>query len=129
MTRHAGLAAVKLLAVTAILLFLTAPTPGDTGGCGQARQELDEAAFFETRNAIGCERCQQCGFATERCSDACADVEPEGGFPEGCVPLVHDGEVCLRRLLDVSCDTYRDYVDDEAPRAPTECDFCPPRQP
>jgi hypothetical protein len=46
-------------------------------------------------------------------------------FPEGCAPLVHDGEVCLRALHFASCDAYRGYVDDAAPTVPTECDFCP----
>ena len=112
-----------------MLLLLTAPTPGDVGGCGQARQRLDADIFFESKQAIDCERCSECRLTSDRCVESCADESVEGDFPEGCVPLVHDGEVCLRRLLDASCDEYREYMDDEAAKAPTECNFCPPREP
>ncbi len=48
-------------------------------------------------------------------------------FPVDCEPLVHDGEVCLRRLLEASCSEYVGYVADAAATVPTECDFCPVR--
>jgi hypothetical protein len=40
---------------------------------------------------------------------------------------VHDGEVCLRVLLHASCDDYASYMNDRAPAAPSECQFCPLR--
>jgi len=46
-------------------------------------------------------------------------------FPERCLPLVHDGEVCLRALLNASCGDYSQYMSDDSPTAPTECNFCP----
>ena len=121
-------AKVKLFWAVGMLLLLTAPTPGDVGGCGQARQELDEDAFFETKQGIDCERCGECRLETQRCVLACTTALVETEFPEGCVPLVHDGEVCLRRLLDASCDEYSGYMDDDAAKAPTECNFCPARE-
>ncbi len=108
-----------------MILFCAAPTPGDVGGCGQSRQELDEGLFFSAQNAIECERCNECELRTNRCSEACDDDSGGRRFPDECIPLVHDGEVCLRRLLDVGCDTFADYVDDRFPSVPTECDFCP----
>jgi hypothetical protein len=33
--------------------------------------------------------------------------------------------VCLRALLDASCDDYGDFVRDAAPDVPSECNFCP----
>jgi hypothetical protein len=95
----------------------------------QARQRLDEEVFFASKQGIDCERCGDCRLRTERCLAACG-VEPVlASFPEGCVPLVHDGEVCLRRLLDASCDEYAGYMNDAAAEVPTECNFCPPRNP
>jgi hypothetical protein len=41
------------------------------------------------------------------------------------VPLVHDGEVCLRALDDGGCEDYRNYMSDLSPSVPTECNFCP----
>jgi hypothetical protein len=49
----------------------------------------------------------------------------KAAFPEGCLPLVHDGEVCLRALLYATCAEYEAYVDDARPKVPSECDFCP----
>jgi hypothetical protein len=53
------------------------------------------------------------------------DVPVQTAFPDRCVPLVHDGEVCLRALQYASCDDYRAYVSDVSPSVPTECNFCP----
>lgn len=128
MSRVLPMARVKLLWAVGMLLLLTAPTPGDVGGCGQARQVLDVEAFFESKQGIDCERCDECRLRTERCVSACSTSPIETEFPEGCVPLVHDGEVCLRRLLDASCDEYAGYMDDGDAKAPTECNFCPPRE-
>jgi hypothetical protein len=50
---------------------------------------------------------------------------PQTEFDEGCIPLVHDGEVCLRALLAASCQDFSEFVRDLEPTAPTECVFCP----
>lgn len=116
---------LRLTAMLVVVICCAAPTPGDVGGCGQKRQDLDEEIFFVTKNAIECDRCRECGIMTDRCSNACRDDAGGRRFPDNCAPLVHDGEVCLRRLLDVDCDTFADYVDDEIALVPSECDFCP----
>lgn len=117
--------ALRLGALALVALFCAAPTPGDVGGCGQKRQALDEEVFFSTKNAIECDRCNECEITTDRCDQACVDNSGGRQFPPNCAPLVHDGEVCLRRLLDVGCDTFADYVDDREPAVPSECNFCP----
>ena len=116
---------LRLGALGLLVLVCAAPTPGDVGGCGQKRQPLDEEVFFATKNAIECDRCNECGISTNRCTEACNADSGGRRFPEECLPLVHDGEVCLRRLLDVGCDTFTEYVDDRTPAVPSECDFCP----
>jgi hypothetical protein len=112
----------------AVLLFCAAPTPGDVGGCGQQAAELDPETFFATKDGIDCDRCRECSLSTAACARACDANLTEREFPEGCVPLVHDGEVCLRALLYASCDDYTSYVSDSAPETPTECNFCPVRR-
>jgi hypothetical protein len=117
-----GKAALALL----LLLFCTAPTPGDIGGCGQNPDILDAPTFFANKKRIDCSRCSECGLFTKTCSDACDDSQSfDQAFPKDCVPVVHDGEVCLHALSYASCDDYASYVDDGAPQTPTECDFCP----
>jgi len=108
-------------------VFCTAPTPGDVGGCGQRPQELDPVVFFESKASIDCQRCGECGVDTKACSAACKD-DPQSypeTFPDRCLPLVHDGEVCLRALLYASCGDYASYMSDSSPSVPTECNFCP----
>jgi hypothetical protein len=113
------------LAVLAFV-FCTAPTPGDIGGCGQRPQELDPEIFFQSKASIDCQRCGACGLATKSCKTACdAPATYPMSFPDRCLPLVHDGEVCLRALLNASCSDYGDYMSDTSPTAPTECNFCP----
>lgn len=116
---------LRVGALACLVVICAAPTPGDVGGCGQPRQALDEEVFFATKNAIECERCTECGLTTNRCTQACNADSGGRRFPEDCQPLVHDGEVCLRRLLDVGCDSFRAYVDDRTPAVPSECEFCP----
>lgn len=123
-TSRFGGATRALLAAVA-LLFCAAPTPGDVGGCGQDPQELDAETFFASKAGIDCERCQDCRLTTNTCARACDESLILPTFPEGCVPLVHDGEVCLRALLFASCSDYGGYVADRDPRIPTECNFCP----
>jgi hypothetical protein len=106
------------------LLFLAAPTAGDIGSCTASPADLDPNKFFVDKQAIDCERCQECGFVTATCARACG--APMGGtFAPLCYPLVHDGEVCFDALLSASCGTYASYVSDEGSTVPTECDFCP----
>lgn len=120
---------VRLFAAVCLTLLCTAPTPGDVGGCGQPARDLDADAFFQEKRRVDCSHCRECGIRTASCEAACSeDAPPSEGFPSGCYPLVHDGEVCLRALDDASCDEYRSYVDDEAPQVPSECNFCPPRE-
>jgi len=108
------------------LLFCTAPTPGDIGGCGQKPAELDPGVFFSSKANVDCQRCSECGLRHAACTTACQFPEryPQA-FPERCLPLVHDGEVCLRALLHASCDDYDSYMSDSSPAVPTECNFCP----
>ena len=118
--------AVRALLALGALLLCTAPTPGDVGGCGQAPDQLDPGTFFATKADIDCRRCQECSLHTTSCNTACnAPASYPSQFPTGCVPLVHDGEVCLRELSYASCSDYQGYMDDRAPRVPSECDFCP----
>jgi len=129
----------SLGAAMALSLLAMAPTPGDIGGCGQPVEDLDPELFYRTLEAGDCAACRRCGFGTKSCELACATekgLSPK--FAEGCAPLAHDGEVCLRRLQNESCDDYRPYMADgddgqaielaSRPR-PTECQFCPPRGP
>lgn len=114
--------------VVAALLFLvlgTAPTVGDIGGCRAPASELREAEFARARKELDCRRCNECGLRAARCGRACdRAAPPDVRFPVTCKPLVHDGDVCLRALDAASCDTFAAYVDDVAPEAPSECEFC-----
>ena len=107
-----------------VLAFCAAPTPGDVGGCNQRAEELDPGAFLDAKAEIDCRQCQRCSLGSDACTRACNAVRGRG-FPDGCVALVHDGEVCLRALSDASCDDYEAYGRDRAPTTPTECNFCP----
>ena len=107
------------------LAFCAAPVPGDVGGCGQSPQELDPETFFWSKQQAECEHCRSCGLTTDACKRSCSDVLLQAEFPKDCVPLVHDGEVCLRVLQDGSCSDFREYMSDSAPAIPTECNFCP----
>ena len=105
--------------------LLAAPTPGDIGGCQPAR-ELDGPAFFDIKASLDCDRCDECGLDTLHCRRACNAQQREAlDFPDGCVPLAHDGAVCIRALMYASCDDYAEFMADVAPTVPTECHFCP----
>jgi hypothetical protein len=107
-------------------LLCAAPVPGDIGACGKPVSALDAGAFFRAKKSVDCERCSECGVDTTTCHVACSSRPPENdAFPERCVPLLHDGEVCLRALLAASCDDYAAFVDDAVPTVPSECNFCP----
>jgi hypothetical protein len=114
--------------VTILVALLTAaPTAGDIGSCGQKVVPLDLDKYTRDKEIIDCSRCGECGLTTKACAKACdkkLDVVP---FPDGCVPLVHDGEVCLDALTVASCSDYAKYEADVGPTIPTECDFCPPQ--
>jgi hypothetical protein len=116
----------KFAIASLTLLFCTAPTPGDIGGCGQKAAELDPEIFFASKADVDCQRCQECGLQSAACTLACNFPEryPQA-FPDRCLPLVHDGEVCLRALHYASCQDYGSYMSDSAPSVPTECNFCP----
>jgi hypothetical protein len=118
---------LKLVLGFIALAFCAAPVPGDVGGCAQEAQELDPVAFFWSKQDIDCESCRECGITTDACERACAEVLAQSEFPKDCVPLVHDGEVCLRALLDGSCSDYESYMSDREATTPTECNFCPVR--
>lgn len=123
MTHPIGRGELVRLALVA-LFFLAAPTAGDIGGCSQIAEDLDPAKFFDAKQRLDCVRCMECHFDTDTCTRACGEaVNP--GFPDGCYPLVHDGEVCLDALEAASCDDYTSYVADQGSTVPTECDFCP----
>ena len=109
------------------IAFCMAPVPGDVGGCGEQALALDARKFFAAKANIDCDRCGECDFNTQRCAIACGSAVLPNEFPEGCVPLAHDGEVCLNALLDASCDEYGSYVRDMGPDVPSECNFCPLR--
>jgi hypothetical protein len=117
----------RVFAAVFTVLLCAAPVPGDIGSCGQPVQRLDASRFFIAKKTVDCRRCGECALATKTCALECAHAPPEqSSFPVDCSPLVHDGEVCLRALLDASCDDYASYVADEGPEVPTECNFCPP---
>lgn len=107
------------------LAFLAAPTAGDIGSCGQDPDALDPEKFFAFKEAVDCRACSECGITTEACARACDPALDERAFPEGCFPLVHDGEVCLNALAAAGCDDYASFMSDSAPTVPTECNFCP----
>lgn len=126
---RAGTRKRGLTTVVAVLLC-AAPVPGDIGSCGQPIQRLDAGRFFSAKNVVDCRRCTECDVPSATCEHACdGEAAPASTFPTGCVPLVHDGEVCLRALLYASCDDYAGYMDDESPLVPTECNFCPRGEP
>ncbi len=113
-------------AAVVLALLCAAPTAGNLGSCGQTAELLDEAKFFAAKRQVDCARCEECGLGTGACERACSDTRTDlEVFPESCVPLVHDGEVCLDALVASECDDYASYVADEAPTLPTECAFCP----
>jgi hypothetical protein len=114
------------LAIVA-LLFLAAPTPGDIGSCNQGVGDLDPVKFFSGKQDIDCEKCQECGFTTHACTLACSTTLEASTFPVGCEPVEQDGEVCLDALQATGCTGYASFVADQGATAPTECDFCPPR--
>jgi hypothetical protein len=116
---------VLRLAVIAIF-FLAAPVAGDIGSSCEPAAPLDATKFFETKQEIDCQHCIDCHLTTNTCATACGPLVG-GSFPQGCYPLVHDGEVCLDALGAASCTAYSGYVADQGATVPTECDFCPPQ--
>ncbi len=103
-----------------------APTVGDVGSCGGPIEALDAHKYFAARAELECRHCQDCKLETNACKVACdAHATLPTAFPEGCHPLVHDGDVCLNALDALGCGAFGDAVSDTA-IVPTECDFCPP---
>jgi hypothetical protein len=115
---------VALCAVLSLVLGIGA-TVGDIGSCSDQATALSLATFQAERKAVDCQRCQQCGFATMTCANACNPKAPSDvSWPSTCDPLEHDGVVCIDALEAASCGTYAAYVSDDGPTVPTECDFC-----
>ncbi len=106
-------------------LLCLAPTAGNIGSCGQEAVALDAGKFFANKQYIDCTQCTECALFTAQCEAACGAAAVTGEFPEDCLPLVHDGEVCLDALRVASCDDYALYVADQGATIPTECNFCP----
>jgi hypothetical protein len=114
-----------LLVLAVLGLLCAAPTAGDIGGCGTEASSLDTGVFTSARKDLDCRRCAECEIPTARCKSACdRSRPPETQIPKTCQPLLHDGEVCLRKLEAVSCDAFATYVSDVAPSTPSECEFC-----
>lgn len=120
-------ASVRSLRAFALALLCLAPVPGDIGACAQPADRLDAPTFFRAKATLDCRACRRCGLDGARCRAAC-EQPPETGFPDGCEPVVHDGEVCLRALLSTDCEGYAALLRDQEPRVPLECDFCPARR-
>lgn len=110
----------------AVIFFTAAPTAGDIGSCSQPEDDLDPAKFFSAKQRIDCEKCLDCAIPTEACANAC-DTVSTPPFEKGCVPLVHDGEVCLDALEAAACEDYKGFMADQGATVPTECNFCPER--
>ena len=116
---------LRLVAV--VIFFAAAPTAGDIGGCGQDENDLDPVKFFTAKQTVDCERCQDCAISSTACERACFPGLLINEFAPGCVPLAHDGQVCVDALAAAGCSDYWRYMSDEASTIPTECNFCPPR--
>lgn len=115
----------RALALVAVAPLLLAPAPGDVGGCGDDAQPLDETSYVELRKELECRLCADCGLRTARCGRACdPDARSDYALPSTCAPLLRDGQVCVRALAASSCDDARAYLGDDAPRTPSECQFC-----
>lgn len=113
-----------------IAILCAAPTVGDVGSCNERATPLGAPEFFGARVDLECGKCRSCGLSTRECKNVCDEVKNKTyprNFPEGCHPVVHDGEVCLHALDALSCNDFGDVVSD-APIVPTECNFCPPPQ-
>ena len=110
-----------------VIFFAAAPTAGDIGGCGQAENDLDPVKFFTLKQQVDCDRCQACAIPTNACKRSCDPGLLFTDFEPGCVPLEHDGEVCIDALAAAGCSDYRSYMADEGSTIPTECNFCPPQ--
>ncbi|NUP04681.1 MAG: hypothetical protein HOW73_01320 [Polyangiaceae bacterium] len=117
---------LKTVRAIAIAVVCMAPSAGNIGSCGQDAEALDPQKFLAAKNTVDCQACLDCGLTTVVCDQACDGVvPPSASFPGGCLPLVHDGEVCLDALSASGCDDYASFVADQGATIPTECNFCP----
>lgn len=115
----------KISAVLLLVLSM-APSAGNIGSCGQEAEALDAYKFLNQKVAVDCSACIDCVLYTQACLDACTTpVDPGSAFPDHCLPLVHDGEVCLDALHVASCEDYAAFMADVGATIPTECNFCP----
>ncbi len=94
---------LRLAAV--VIFFAAAPTAGDIGGCGQAENDLDPVKFFTAKQSVDCDRCQACAIPSNACKRACDPGLLFTDFAPGCVPLEHDGEVCVDALAAAGAAT------------------------
>ena len=120
---------LRRILLVCLCAMCAAPTPGDIGGCGTPPRLLDGEKFFTKKQELDCAACRSCDLSSNACELSCDEALIQSEFPEGCFPLVFDGEVCLRALSYSTCDDYAAYMSDAAPSIPTECDFCPGEQP
>jgi len=114
-----------------ISILCAAPTVGDVGSCNERADPLGAPEFFGARVDLECGKCRSCGIDSRQCTLVCEQSKNgtyPRAFPQGCHPVIHDGEVCLHALDAQSCGDFADVVSD-APIVPTECDFCPPVPP
>ena len=110
-----------------VIFFAAAPTAGDIGGCCQAEDDLDPVKFFTAKQLVDCDRCQACAITSNACVRACFPGLVIDELAPGCVPLEHDGVVCVDALEAAGCSDYQRYMADQASTIPTECNFCPPQ--
>ncbi len=122
-SRLKGWTLLRLALVT--IFFTAAPTAGDIGSCAQSPDELDPEKFYAAKEAADCKKCIACDLTSEACVHACEPELDLTDFPRRCFPLVHDGEVCLRKIDASSCSDFAAFVADEGATIPTECNFCP----
>ena len=114
--------AVPMLGKTSANLAVAAASSVRTRLSSWLIDRLPVTLRVSSKKVIDCQNCENCGFSTDACRRACNDkLAVEREFPSDCLPLVHDGEVCLRVLLHASCDDYAAFVSDVSPRVPTEC--------
>ncbi len=118
----------SLATLSLLLTFVAAPVVGDIGSCGEDPADLDPVKFFAEKARIDCAHCSECDIQSFLCGQACDPTQNATAFPRGCYPYVQDGNVCLNALDAASCDEYRDYMNDQGPTSPTECNFCPPEE-
>ena len=117
---------LRLLLVCGLASLILAPTPGATGGCGNADEPAEFASSCTEWRSWDCVRARNRGelrddYALQVCVDEqdqrCADI---GDWPLTCEPVPTNRNVanCVEQLQRA------DMVDVPFEEIP-ECDFCP----